>query len=83
MKRRTIKRDRLFRGNFRGGMILNVNSSIPSDRKSEYECKDYDSIAVELNIGKVKWLYIAIYKAPSQLLTGYLGEKENILNDAL
>ncbi len=77
-----FQRDRVFIGNFRGG-IFYVNSSIPPDRKSEYECKDCDSIIVELNIGKVRWLYIAVYNAPSQLLTGYLDEIENILNNAL
>ncbi len=64
-------------------MILNVNTSIPADRKGEYECKDYDSIAVKLNIGMVKWLYIAVYKAPFQLVTGYLDKMNNILNNAL
>ncbi len=64
-------------------MILYVNRSIPSDRKSEYECKHYDSIVVELNIGNFKRLFIAVYKAPSQSLTVYLDEMENILNNAL
>ncbi len=62
-------------------MILYVNSNIPSDGKSEYECKDCDSITVELDIGKVKWLYITVYKATS--FTAYLDERENILNNAL
>ncbi len=60
-----------------------VNSSIASDWKSEYEYNDYDSMAVKLDIGTVKWLYIAVYKAPSQLFTGYHGEIEIILNNAL
>ncbi len=70
------------RGNYGGCIVVYVNTNILCQRKSEYECESYDTIAVELNISKRKWLCISIYSSPAHLLIGFLNEMENILNRA-
>ncbi len=69
-------------GNYGGGIVVYVNTNILCQRKSEYECENYDPIAVELHIGKRKWLCISIYRSTAYSLTGFLNEMENILNRA-
>ncbi len=49
---------------------------------TDCECENYDTIAVELHIGKKKWLCISIYRSTAYSLTGFLNEMENILNRA-
>ncbi len=72
--------DRPLRGNYGAGIVLYVNTNILCQRKSEYECENYDTIAVELHIGKRKWLCISIYHSTAYSLTCFLNEMENFLN---
>ncbi len=61
--------DRPLRGNYGRGIVVYVNTNIVCQRKSEYECENYDTIAVELYICKQKWLYISIYHSTAYSLT--------------
>jgi hypothetical protein len=76
------RRDRPLNGNYGGGIVLYVKQSLLCQRKFEYECKSYESIAIELHVGKRKWLCISVYRSPSYSLNGFVNEMESILNRA-
>ncbi len=73
------RRDRPLRANYGGGIVVYVNTNILCQGKSEYECENYDTIAVELHFGKRKCLCISIYRSTAYSLTSFLNETENIL----
>ena len=77
-----LRRDRTEGGRYGGGLIMYINDAISSIRKPEFECKNFDSIAVELNISKRRWLCISIYRSTSDSLPAFLAELECVLNCA-
>ena len=77
------RRDRSFRGDIGGGIIVYVNVNIPSRRIHTLECEHFDTIAVELNIAKRRWLCISVYRPPSESLSLFLNELESVLDKAM
>ena len=78
---RMFRRDRSDSKHPSGGLICYVNNEIPVLRKSEYECKHFDSIALELHVSRRKWLCISIYRSKS--LLSFLLELELLLDAAM
>ena len=77
------RRDRPIRGDIGGGILVYVNVNIPSRRIHKLECENFDTIALELNIAKRRWLCISIYRSPSDSLSLFLNELESILDKAM
>ncbi len=50
--------DQPMSGNYCGGIVVYVNTNILRQKKSEYECENYDIIALDLYIAKQKWIYL-------------------------
>ena len=74
-----------------GGLLTYVSENIPSQLKSDYATPaDMQIIPVEVNLRKVKWLIVSIYRPPSQdckyflenlslLIDFYSGNYDNII----
>ena len=59
-----LRRDR---NRFGGGLILYINESIPCKPLSNHSMfSDLELMAFELHQSKRKWLFLGIYKSPSQ-----------------
>ena len=64
---------RLDISSFSGGLLLYVKSSIPSRTLSTLSLpNDIQIILAELNFRKQKWLYMGIYRPPSQSLSYFI-----------
>ena len=64
-----------------GGLLVGVNSNIPSKVLKILDCPSYTQvIPVEINLKKQKWLVIAIYTSPSQCKNYFITELTKILD---
>ena len=61
---KVFKRDR---NRFRGGLILYINENIPCGPLNDHPTfPNLELIAIEIHQNKRRWLFIGIYKPPSQ-----------------
>ena len=48
-----------------GGLLLFIRSDIKTRQRADLETSETESICIELNLGKAKWLIMGAYKPPS------------------
>lgn len=48
-----------------GGVIFYIRNDVPSRQRNDLEFTDIKNIAIEISIGKDKWLVLGAYKPPS------------------
>ena len=66
---------------FGGGLYLYINEDIPSKQIHTKLLEGLESICIEMNLLKRKWLVIAIYKPPQPCSKMFIEKLSNHLND--
>ena len=66
---------------FGGGLCLHINEDIPSKQIHTKLLEDLESICIEINLRKRKWLVIGIYKLPQPCSKMFIEKSSNQLND--
>ena len=46
------------------GLLLFIRSDITTRQRADFETSEIESICIELNLGKTKWLIMGAYKSP-------------------
>ena len=66
-----------------GGLLIYIKEGVPAKEVSlrNSTAKDVEAKAVEINLHKIKWLLIGIYRPPSQSKDFFLEEMGKILNN--
>ena len=64
-----------------GGLLIYIKSSLPAKTLSNYTLpSDIRAIPFKLNLKKRKWLFLSIYKLPSQNSQYFLNSISNMLD---
>ena len=66
---------------FGGGLCLYINEDIPSKQIHTKLLEGLESICIEMNLRKRKWLVIGIYKPPQSCSKMFIEKLSNQLND--
>ena len=66
---------------FGGGLCLYINEDIPSKQIYTKLLEGLESICIEMNLRKRKWLVIGIYKPPQSCSKMFIEKLSNQLND--
>lgn len=65
----------------KGGLLTYVRSGIPSRQLTSFNIShDFQIIPIELNLRKLKWLLISIYRPPSQCLSEFLNSLSRMID---
>ena len=72
---------RLDRNRFGRGLILYINENIPCRPLNDHPtCPDLELIAIEIHQNKRRWLFIGMYKPPSQSDTEFTNRLSSIID---
>ena len=72
-----LRKDRNILG---GGLCLYINEDIPSKQIRTTSLEGLESICIEMNLQKRKWLVIGIYKPPQSCSKMFIERLSNQLN---